>query len=152
MLLSMAARSIPKTAPRRCRVLYVDDDAGSLALVEELIASRKDLVLLPAADLELAMKVARRERPEVILVNVDLAALGGIPLMEMLRADPATQATPVLALGADAAPNAAVKSLEAGFFLYLAKPPQAGPLLEALDYALEFGALERAEQSLKESP
>jgi CheY-like chemotaxis protein len=152
MLLSMAARSIPKTAPRRCRVLYVDDDAGSLALVEELIASRKDLVLLPAADLELAMKVARRERPEVILVNVDLAALGGIPLMEMLRADPATQATPVLALGANAAPNAAVKSLEAGFFLYLAKPPQAGPLLEALDYALEFGALERAEQSLKESP
>ena len=57
-----------------------------------------------------------------------------------------------LALGADASPKAAVKSLEAGFFLYLARPPQAGPLLEALEYALEFGALERAEQSLKESP
>lgn len=152
MLLPMAARSIPKTAPRRCRVLYVEDDAGSLALVEALIASRKDLVLLRAADLELAMKVARRERPEVILVNVDLAPLGGVPLMKILRADPATQATPVLALGADAAPQAAVRSLEAGFFLYLAKPPQAGPLLEALDYALEFAALERAEQSLKESP
>ena len=152
MLLPMAARAIPKTAPRRCRVLYVEDDAGSLALVETLIAGRKDLVLLPAADIELAMKLARRERPEVILVNVDFAALGGVPLMQTLRADPATQTTPVLALGADATPKAAVKSLEAGFFLYLAKPPQAGPLLEALDYALEFGALERAEQSLKESP
>ena len=147
----MASRSIPKTAPRRCRVLYVEDDAESLALVEELIAGRKDLVLLRAADIELAMKVARRERPEVIMVNVDLAARGSVPLMTILRADPATQVTPVLALGADAAPRAAVKSLEAGFFLYLAKPPQAGPLLEALEYALEFGAPERAEQSLKES-
>ena len=152
MLRPMATRSIPKTAPTRCRVLYVEDDTESLALVEELIAGRKDLVLLRAADLELAMKVARRERPEVILVNVDLAALAGVPLIKILRAEPATQATPVLALGADAAPQAAVKSLEAGFFLYLAKPPQAGPLLEALDYALEFAALERAEQSLKESP
>ena len=133
-------------------MLYVENDAASLALVEELIASRKDLVLLGAADIELAMKLARRERPEVILVNVDLAALGGVAVMEILRADPATQATPVLALGADATPKTAVKSLEAGFFLYLAKPPQAGPLLEALDYALEFAALERAEQSLKESP
>ena len=133
-------------------MLYVENDAASLALVEELIADRKDLVLLGAADLELAMKLARRERPEVILVNVDLAALASVPLMETLRADPATQATPVLALGADATPKAAVKSLEAGFFLYLARPPQAGPLLEALDYALEFAALERAEQSLKESP
>ena len=147
----MTTRSIPKTAPRRSRLLYIEDHAESVALVEELVACCKDLVLLRAADLDLAMKLARRERPEVILINVDLAALGPIPLMKVLCAHPATRATPVLALGADAAPTAAVKSLEAGFFLYLTKPLQAAPLREALDYALEFAALERAEQPMKES-
>src|SRR5207302_7072713 len=77
---AMASRSIPKTAPRRCRVLYVEDDAESLALVEELIAGRKDLVLLRAADIELAMKVARRERPEVIMANSIMAAPGAARL------------------------------------------------------------------------
>ena len=50
-----------------------------------------------------------------------------------------------LALGTDAAPQASIKALEAGFFLYLVKPLDAGQLSEALDYALEFSALERAE-------
>jgi hypothetical protein len=40
-----------------------------------------------------------------------------------------------------------VRGLEAGFFLYLTQPLQAGPFKEALDYALEFAALERTEQS-----
>ena len=142
----MATRSIPKTAPRRRRVLYVENHAASIALVEEAIAGRKDLVLLRAAHLDLAMKVARRERPEVMLINIDLAALGAVALMQLLRANPATQAAPVLALGGDASPAAAVKGLEAGFFLYLTKPLQRGPLLDALDYALEFAAIERAEQ------
>src|SRR5436853_7725495 len=102
---AMTSRSIPKTAPRRCRVLYVEDDAESLALVEELIAGRKDLVLLRAADIELAMKVARRERPEVIMVNVDLDALGSVTLLKMLRADPATPALPVLTHGSVGLPR-----------------------------------------------
>lgn len=142
----MATRTIPKTTPRRRRVLYVENHAASIALVEETMASRKDLVLLRAADLDLAMKLARRERPEVMLINIDLAALGALALMQLLRANPATQAAPVLALGGDASPAAAVKGLEAGFFLYLTKPLQPGPLLDALDYALEFAAIERAEQ------
>jgi len=63
-----------------------------------------------------------------------------------VRANPATQATPILGLGIDAAPEAAVKALEAGLFHYLVKPLQAGTLTEALDYALEFAAFERSEQ------
>jgi len=40
------------------------------------------------------------------------------------------------------------KALDAGFFLRLAKPLQAAPLLEALDYALEFNAVEQAERPM----
>jgi CheY-like chemotaxis protein len=52
----------------------------------------------------------------------------------------------LLALSANAAPNALAKGLEAGFSHYLTRPLKAGPFIEALEYALEFAALERAEQ------
>ena len=141
----MAARSLPKKDPRRLRLLCVANEPENLALIEQFVAARKDLVLMRAADVDLALRLARRERPEVMLIDIDLAGIGAVELMQILRANPATQATPAVALGADAAPEVAVRTLEAGFFHYLVKPLQAGPLTEALDYALEFAALERAE-------
>ena len=141
----MSARAIPKTAPRRSRLLYVESDVDSVALVMRLVAARKDLVLLHAADMDLAFKLARREHPEVLLINLDLADLGAVPLMQLLRANPATQAAPILALSANAAADVIVNTLEAGFFHYLTKPVQAEPFMQALAYALEFTALERAE-------
>ena len=144
----MIARAIPKTGPRRCRLLYVENHADSVALVETLLAGRKDLLLLHAADANVGIELARTRRPEAILINVDLAGMSALEFMQILRADPATEATPILALGANAAPEAIVKGLEAGFFQYLGKPLQAGPFMEALDFALEFAAVERAEQNL----
>src|SRR5688572_26389468 len=148
----MIARAIPKTGPRRCRLLYVEDHAESVALLETLLADRKDLLLLRAADASLGIKLARAQRPEAILINLELAGMSALEFMKVLRADPATETTPILALGASAAPEAIVKALEAGFFQYLTKPLQAGPFMEALLFALEFAAVERSEYNpLKES-
>ena len=143
----MIARAIPKTGPRRCRLLYVENHADSIALVETLLAGRKDLLLLHAADANVGIELARTRRPEAILINVDLAGMGALEFMQILRADPATEATPILALGANAAPEAIVKGLEAGFFQYLTKPLRAEPFMEALAFALEFAAVERSEQN-----
>jgi len=143
----MIARAIPKTGPRRCRLLYVENHADSVALVETLLAGRKDLLLLRAADANLGIELARTQRPEAILINVDLAGMSALEFMQVLRADPATEATPILALGANAAPEVIVKVLEAGFFQYLTKPLRAEPFMEALLFALEFAAVERSEQN-----
>jgi CheY-like chemotaxis protein len=145
----MIARAIPKTGPRRFRLLYVEDHAESMARVEQLLARRKDLLLVRAGSLHLALEQARVERPEVILINIDLpgpSELGAIGLMKLLRESPGTRAAPILALSANAAPAAIVKGLEAGFFHYLTQPLKGAPFTEALAYALEFAALERAEQ------
>lgn len=130
----------------RCGLLYVEDQPASLGLVEKLIARRTDLLLLRAADVNAGLELARTARPEVILMNIDLPGIGAVQLMKLLRADPATRDTPILALSANAAPDAIVKGLEAGFFHYLTKPMQAEPFMQALDDALEFAARERAEQ------
>lgn len=142
------ARATPKAAPRRRRLLYIEDHAESIALVEGLLAGRKDLLLLRAADTNLGIEQSRAERPDVILINIDLPGPGSAAsLVKLLRAEPATGAAPILALGAGVAPEAIVKGLEAGFFQCLAKPLQAGPFLEALAFALEFAAVERSEEN-----
>ena len=148
----MIARAIPKTGPRRCRLLYVEDHADSVMLVKGLLEGRKDLLLLHAADAKLAIELARTQRPEAILIDVDLAGMSALEFMAALRADPATEAIPILALGANTSPKAIVKALEAGFFQYLTKPLQAGPFMEAVDFALEFVAVERSEQNPLLSP
>lgn len=142
----MIARAIPRTGPKRSTLLYVEEHAESVALVAALLAGRKDLRLLHAADANLGIKLARSRRPEAILIDIDLA-MGALEFVKVLRADPATETTPILALAADTAPEPIVKALEAGFFLVLAKPLQAAPFMEALAFALEFTAVERSEQN-----
>jgi PAS domain S-box-containing protein len=136
----------PASGAARRRLLYVEDQAASLGLVEQSVARNIGLQLLHAANVDLGIELARSARPEVILLNVDLAGIDAFQFMKLLRADPATQNTPLLALGANAAPGAIKKALEAGFFHYLTKPLEPKRFTQALDDALEFAALERAEQ------
>lgn len=131
----------------RCRLLYVEDRPESIAVVEQIVARCTDVRLLCTADVRRAIALARAERPEVILMNIDLPGIDAIQFMSLLRADPATQDTPILALSANTAPDAITKGLEAGFFHYLTEPMKAERFMEALGDALEFAACERAERN-----
>jgi PAS domain S-box-containing protein len=131
----------------RSKLLYIDDHPASVALVEQLVARRTDVLLLRAADANLGIELARAERPDVILLNIDLPGMSALQFMALLRADPATQNTPLLALSGNAAPAAITKGLLAGFFQYLTRPLKAEAFMEALGDALEFAARERAEEN-----
>ena len=134
-----------RTASERRTLLYVDDDPAGIALVKQLIARRTDVRLLRAAGLGTGIALARRQRPDVILLNTDLPGIGALQFLKLVHALPRTVNTPVLALCADAAPAAIIKGLEAGFFHCLSKPMQTDLFLEALSDALEFSARELEE-------
>ena len=141
-----AAQPRPSSGVPPRSLLYVEDHLASLGMVEQLVARRTDMLLLRAANVRLGIELAQTARPEVILLNIDLPGTGALQFMKQLRADPATQNTPLLALGANAAPAAIKNALEAGFFHYLTKPLEPERFTQALDDALKFAALERAEQ------
>jgi CheY-like chemotaxis protein len=130
-------RAVP--GPKRT-LLYVEDNPANLELVEQLIARRRDLKLLTAIDGHLGLAVARLQRPDVILLDINLPGIGGFDLLKMLHDDPGTAHIPVLALSANAVPRDIAKGLEAGFFRYLTKPIKIGEFMEALDLALEQAA------------
>ncbi|MBV8036131.1 ATP-binding protein [Roseateles sp.] len=123
-------------------VLYVEDNPASLRLVEELLRARRGLRLLTASNGRSGVEVARAERPDVILMDNNMPLMTGREAQALLKQDPRTAHIPVIALTANAMPDAAAASLKAGFFRYLTKPLDAAELMNALDSALQY-SLER---------
>jgi PAS domain S-box-containing protein len=119
-------------------LLYVEDNPANLKLIEQLLARRPDMRLLSARDGNLGIQLARANRPEVILMDINLPGISGIEALRILREDPATKHIPVIALSANAMPRDIEKGLQAGFFRYLTKPIRINEFIETLDIALEF--------------
>jgi len=132
---ALARPPVPEGAKVRT-LLYVEDNPANLELVEQIVARRKDLRLMSAADGELGVEFARACLPDVIVMDINLPGISGIDAMRTLRADPATEHIPVIALSANAVPRDIEKALEAGFSNYLTKPINVLRFMEALDAAL----------------
>jgi len=135
-LARVAAPVVPGTPLRT--VLYVEDNPANMELVEQLIARRPDLRMLSAADGNLGIEYARAYLPEVILMDINLPGINGLEAMQLLHADPATAAIPIIALSANAVPRDIERALAAGFFSYLTKPIKVNLFMAALDAALKL--------------
>jgi PAS domain S-box-containing protein len=132
--------AIETGSDRRRTLLYVEDNPANLALVEQLIARREDLQLLTAVTGHLGILLAKQNRPDVILMDINLPGLSGYGALQMLRDDPATSHIPVIALSANAMPRDIEKGIDAGFFNYLTKPIMVREFMDALDVALQHAA------------
>ncbi len=132
-------------------LLYVEDNPANLELVELLLARRKDLRLLTAAEGNLGIEFARSYQPEVILMDINLPGISGIEAMKILRADPLTAHIPIIALSANAVPRDIAKGLEAGFFNYITKPIKVSEFMAALDVAVAFSQTAAGQPSAKET-
>jgi PAS domain S-box-containing protein len=129
-------------------LLYVEDNAANLKLVEQLIARRADLRLLSAGDGRLGIEMARASLPDVILMDINLPGLNGFQALEILREDPATAGIPVLAISASAMLGDIRKGLEAGFFRYLTKPIHVSEFMDAIDAVLEAAGPRRSDRTI----
>ncbi len=119
-------------------VLCVEDNPASLRLVEEILRSRTQLRLLSAPDGRLGVELARAHLPQVILMDNNMPFLSGREAQSILSRDPLTANIPIIALTANAMPEAITQGLAAGYFRYLTKPITVVALLEAVDSALEL--------------
>jgi len=126
----------------RKRVLYIEDNAANLKVIEAMLRHQPDLLLLSAVNGETGLELARRYTPDAILLDIHLPGMSGYAVLKELQADPATRAIPVLALSADAMPIDIEAGLKAGFKRYLTKPVRIKDLLEALEKTLSAASTE----------
>jgi CheY-like chemotaxis protein len=116
--LSGAGRSRPSASPS---VLVVDDEA-SIRLICRTNLRAHGLSVLEAADGEEALTIARREQPDLILLDVMLPGLDGLEVARRLAADERTAAIPVAFLSARAEEADLRRGLELGAVAYFTKP------------------------------
>ena len=112
-------------------ILYVEDNELNRRLVRDLL-KRSPYRLIEAHDGEAGIATALAERPDLILMDIQLPKVSGLDAMRRLRAEAATAATPIVALTSFALSGTDQKAKDAGATAYLAKPYSPFELLELI--------------------
>jgi two-component system cell cycle response regulator len=103
------------------RILVVEDNPENLELMTYLLHAFGHLTFC-ATDGEDGVLVARRERPDLILCDIDMPKLDGYGVARELKGDPMLRRTPLIAVTALAMVGDREKVLSAGFDGYIGKP------------------------------
>ena len=102
-------------------ILYVEDNEMNRKIVRDLL-KRTAYRLIEAHDGEAGVAMALAERPDLILMDIQLPKLSGIDATRRLRAEAATANTPILVITSFALSGDEQKARDAGATAYLAKP------------------------------
>jgi len=113
------------------RVLLVEDNEFNRKIVRNLLA-KQPYELLEAHDGEAGVAAARRDRPDVIVMDVQLPKLSGLDATRALRAEPETANIPIIVVTSFALSGDQKKAMDAGASAYLAKPYSPRQLLETI--------------------
>ena len=113
------AQSEPAGRERR-RVLVVDDNADMRAYLLQLLEPHWEVEVVE--DGQVALAAAHARTPDLVLSDVMMPRMNGVALLRALRADPRTEAVPVVLLSARAGEEAVLEGLETGADDYLVKP------------------------------
>jgi two-component system, cell cycle response regulator DivK len=102
-------------------ILYVEDNEMNRKIVRALL-KKTSYRLVEAFDGEAGVAAALAEKPDLILMDVQLPKMSGIDATRRLRAAPETAATPILVITSFALSGDEQKAKDAGATGYLAKP------------------------------
>jgi signal transduction histidine kinase/CheY-like chemotaxis protein/HAMP domain-containing protein len=121
--------------PGRPAILVVEDNADNRRTMRALLQDFAGV--LEAADGIEGVARARRERPDLILMDLDLPGIDGFSALAAIREDESLRRIPVIAVTASATSGDFERVRSAGFDAYIAKPVDGLMLLEKIDELME---------------
>lgn len=122
------------------KVLVVDDDPEILHVTKECL-SAAGYSVLTAIDSSAARQIARDERPDVIILDVDMPVTNGLEICKSIKADGMLKNIPVVLIDEKATPEKVVSGFEMGAHDYLEKP------FDERELTARVGAAIRTKQS-----
>jgi CheY-like chemotaxis protein len=142
----MALLADPHTTPlalggreRRALVLVVEDHEDTRLLLKTMLEVHGYLVA-EAADGEEGVRVARRLRPQLIVMDATLPRLDGLAATRRIRSDSSLEGVPVVFLSGHARPDFRAAALDAGGTDFLVKPISLADLASVLESRLRASA------------
>ena len=117
------------------RILVVEDNEMNRDMLTRRL-ERKGFEVVFTIDGKAGIDMATSTRPDIILMDLSLPVIDGWEATRQIKADPATQSIPVIALTAHAMAGDEKKALEAGCDDYDTKPVDIKRLLGKIDNLL----------------
>ena len=121
---------MPKT------ILIVEDNELNMKLFNDLLQAH-GYNTLQARDGRLVLEIARRNRPDLILMDIQLPEISGLEITKMFKADDDLCAIPVIAVTAFAMKGDEQKIRNGGCDGYIAKPISVASFLQTVSRFLE---------------
>jgi two-component system, cell cycle response regulator DivK len=112
-------------------ILIVEDNPANMKLAQFMLEDA-GYVVLSATDAEAALMLARKERPDLILMDIQLPGIDGLKATQQLKADASTRSIPVIALTALAMRGDEARILASGCDGYIAKPMRYQEVLQTI--------------------
>ncbi len=118
------------------KVLVIDDDKTIVALVSATLRA-VGYQVLAAYDAMQGFMLAQREVPAVILLDIQLPAGGGLPLLEKITTSTKTHAIPVVIITGETDPKLEAETKVKGATAFVRKPVYQKALIGLLEGLLE---------------
>lgn len=122
-------------------ILVIDDDVMNLDMISQRLELRGYHVVAAADGLE-GIDLARAERPDLILIDINLPEMDGWEATRRLKSEEATRHIPVVALTVHAMVSDRSRALQAGCDEYESKPVDFERLLTKMETLLCKEAIE----------
>ncbi len=122
---------------REIKLLYVEDTAANVRLVEEILKRRPSVKFIPAMFGRLAIELADKNKPDIVLLDLHLPDIGGQEVLSHFAVRPELSKVPVVILSADATKSQLDELMYMGAKDYLIKPIGVEQLLETVDRYVE---------------
>lgn len=128
----------PIAAPRRPRVLIVDDERRNRQLLE-IMLGEEGYDLSCASDGSEAVEMATRDRPDIILLDVMMPGMNGYEVAARLKAADATSDIPLVIISALDDENSRQHGVNAGAEGFVSKPVNRQEVISCVRSLLDRG-------------
>ena len=118
-------------------ILVIDDDEDIRVFLKRTLATAGGYTVLTAGNGKDGIKLARKQLPDLVLLDIMMPGLDGFDVLKRLKSDYKTMSIPVVILSAETSEDTKVKGASLYSDLYLTKPITRDDLLEKVSQALK---------------
>jgi diguanylate cyclase (GGDEF)-like protein len=118
------------------KVLIIDDSPEAIAVARVRLAKEENITVLCADGGRRGLEMLKAEKPDLILLDVDMPDISGFDLCRMIKSDLELCTTPIIFLSGSGGPEDRVRGLDLGAVDYISKPFDAFELRARVRAAL----------------
>jgi DNA-binding response OmpR family regulator len=143
-------RAVPRSGvPKGAWVLVVDDSATIRAVLGKML-SQDGHVVLKAPDGETAIEMARKEKPDLIFLDIVMPGMNGFAVLRALRRDPQTHDIPIVMISGNLQATEQFYVQRFGADDFMKKPFGRGEVFARVQHLTQSGRLVLRERTAED--